>query len=523
MKSEKLKAAGIFTASLIAGMTGNDLYSQNSDSPVRRPNILFAIADDQSFPYASAYGTSGLKTPAFDLIAKAGILFNNAFVAAPQSSPSRAAILTGKYIWQLEEAGTHSSYFPKKFIVFTDLLDQSGYNVGYTAKAWGPGNFQDAGWEQNPVGKAYNKKTLKTVPAQGINKNDYSGNFIDFYSQKPDDQPFFFWYGATEPHRVYEQGSGLKSGKKLKDALVPDFLPADSVIKSDILDHYLEIEHFDSHLMKIIEFLREKGELENTIIVVTADNGMPFPAAKANIMEYGTHVPLAICWPGKIKGGRISDDLVSMTDMAPTFLEIAGVKNPVKMTGRSLSKVLYSVGNGISDTSRKFVLTGRERHSHARPDNLGYPVRAIRTRDYLYIINLKPDRWPAGDPVPENSALWPGFHDTDNGPSKSYILEKKDEMPLYYSLAYEKRQEEQLYDIRSDKGCLRNLADDPAFRTVRENLRKVLLKELKKQGDPRIMGNGDIFDSYPRFASMRDFPGFKEEGKYNPAFMQQNK
>jgi len=515
----KIKASGLIAATILAGLPWQRAYSQtHDDQKNKRPNILFAISDDQSYPYTSAYGAKGLRTPAFDLVAKTGIIFNNAFVAAPQSSPSRAAILTGRYIWQLEEAGTHSSYFPKKFTVFTGLLAQSGYMVGYTAKAWGPGNFQGAGWSQNPVGKAYNSKSLKTVPSKGINKNDYSGNFIDFYSQKPEDQPFFFWYGATEPHRTYEEGSGLKSGKKLSDALVPAFLPADSVVMSDILDYYFEIEYFDSHLMKIIEFLKEKGELENTIIVVTADNGMSFPASKANLMEYGTHVPLAICWPDKIKGNRISDDLVSMTDLAPTFLEIAGVENPQKMSGKSLSKVLYSSVSGISDPSRKYVLTGRERHSHARADDLGYPARAIRTAEYLYILNLKPDRWPAGDPVPAESPLWPGYHDIDDGPSKFFILNNKSKFPLYFTLGYEERPEEQLYDIRTDNGCIKNLAYDPAFKSVKDDLKKQLLKDLKKQGDPRITGTGDVFDSYPRFGAMRDFDGFKEEGKYNPAY-----
>jgi uncharacterized sulfatase len=270
--------------------------------------------------------------------------------------------------------------------------------------------------------------------------------------------------------------------------------------------------------MKIIEFLKEKGELENTIIVVTADNGMSFPASKANLMEYGTHVPLAICWPDKIKGNRISDDLVSMTDLAPTFLEIARVENPQKMSGKSLSKVLYSSVSGISDPSRKYVLTGRERHSHARADDLGYPARAIRTAEYLYILNLKPDRWPAGDPVPAESPLWPGYHDIDDGPSKFFILNNKSKFPLYFTLGYEERPEEQLYDIRTDNGCIKNLAYDPAFKSVKDDLKKQLLKDLKKQGDPRITGTGDVFDSYPRFGAMRDFDGFKEEGKYNPAY-----
>jgi uncharacterized sulfatase len=274
--------------------------------------------------------------------------------------------------------------------------------------------------------------------------------------------------------------------------------------------------------MKIIQFLREKGELDNTLIIVTGDNGMSFPAAKANLMEYGTHVPLAICWPEKIKAGRISDDLVSLIDLAPTFLDITGTENPVKMTGKSLSKVLFSKKNGISDPSRKAVFTGRERHSHARADNLGYPARGIRTYEYLYILNLKPDRWPAGDPAEKGSELWPGYFDIDDGPTEFLIVEDPAKWRVPFRLGYEKRPEEQLYNIKNDKGCLTNLADDPAYKTVKEVLRNKLESELIMEGDPRLTGNGDIFDSYPRFAAMRNLGGFKEEGKYNPAFIRKN-
>ena len=260
----------------------------------------------------------------------------------------------------------------------------------------------------------------------------------------------------------------------------------------------------------MIKFLKEKGELENTIIVVTSDNGMPFPSAKANIMEYGTHVPLAVCWPEKIKGNRIVNDLVSLIDFAPTFLEIAGIKNIPEMTGRSLSKILFSDKQGKVDAGRKYVLTGRERHSHARPDNLGYPSRAIRTRDYLYIRNFKPERWPAGNP--------PGYYDYDNSPSKLFLLEKKNEWPKQFNLAFSKRPAEQLYDIKKDPGCINNVAEDPAYLKIKKELSKILFDELKKQGDPRVTGNGDIFESYPRFGPMRDFPGFKKRGEYNPAF-----
>lgn len=504
----------------------NDQAIHKKENP--KPNILFAIADDQSYPYASAYGTSGVNTPAFDRVAKAGILFKNAFVAAPQCSPSRAAILTGKNIWELEEAGTHASYFPKKFSVFTDLLADAGYETGYTGKPWGPGNWKAAGWKQNPVGKEYNSKVLESAPASGINLKDYFGNFEEFFGAKDEGLPFFFWYGCFEPHRGYEDGSGIRAGKDLQDAEVPMFLPDHELIKSDIADYALEIEWFDKHLGKMIKFLEEKDELENTIIVVTADNGMPFPSAKANLQEYGTHVPLAVCWPAKMKGNRVIDDLVALIDLAPTFLEVAHVKDQPAMSGKSLTKLWFGESN---EKHREFVLNGRERHTHARPDNLGYPARAIRTEDYLYVQNFKPELWPAGDPTPLLPAnhvtakgfkpLEPGFHDVDNSPSKSFLMEHQDEYLEQYNLAFSKRPGEQLYNIKLDPACINNIADKEEYEMVKNELRLKLATQLRAQSDPRILGTGDIFDSYPRISPMREFSGFNERGKYNEAYMKE--
>ncbi len=490
------------------------------------PNILFAIADDQSFPHAGIYGFSAISTPAFDRVANNGILFTNAFVAAPQCSPSRAAILTGKNIWQLEEAGTHASSFPRKFQVFTDLLESTGYKLGYTGKPWGPGNWEISGWHRNPVGPGYNEKIVSSVPASGINSNDYFGNFAAFIEEMPADKPFFFWYGSREPHRGYEFGSGLRSGMKLENAVVPIFLPDDVVTRNDILDYGLEIEYFDQHLGKMLELLEERGQLHNTIIVVTADNGMPFPYAKANLQEYGTHVPLSISWPKVIKQPEISNELVSLIDLAPTFLEIAGVENIPEMTGKSIVPILYSENSEYP--IRDFVLTGRERHTHARPDNLGYPSRAIRTREYLFVKNYYPGRWPAGDPAPQTKEndtrnqvdgyrpIYPGYHDIDGSPSKKFMMnqhiEERDR--LLFELAFEKRPMEQLYDIKSDPECLYDLSANPAYSKIREDLRAKLDHELRKEGDPRMFGS-QIFDSYPRYSPMRNFDGFNEQGKYN--------
>ncbi len=516
----------IFLGLLIIGALLSCAASAEKETETKRPNILFAIADDQSYPYASIYGTKGIQTPAFDQVAKSGVLFHNAFVAAPQCSPSRAAILTGKNIWQIEEAGTHGSSFPKEYLVFTDVLEDNGYALGFTGKPWGPGNWKIEGWERNPVGPEFNEKTLDAVPAKGINSRDYYGNFASFLEIKEADKPFFFWYGGHEPHRVYEAGSGKKAGKTQGDVALPSFLPDDSVTRNDVMDYVLEIEYFDSHLQKMLNLLEQRGALENTIVVVTADNGMPFPYAKANLQEYGTHVPLAISWPNGIKNVREVNDLVSMIDLAPTFLDIAGVKNVHEMTGKSFVSILNSKEN---TPIREFVLTGRERHTHARPDNLSYPARAIRTKDFLYVKNYAPDRWPVGDPVPDTEAnrdrskvkgfksLFPGYHDIDGSPSKTFMMEQEDRFPDLFANAFLKRDSEQLYDINKDPGCVHDLAQDDNYTKVKNELRGLLDENLEAQGDPRMSGS-EIFDSYPRYSSMRNFEGFNKRGKYNPDF-----
>ena len=311
--------------------------------------------------------------------------------------------------------------------------------------------------------------------------------------------------------------------------MVPAFLPDDSVTRNDVLDYAFEIEYFDSHLGKMLNLLKERGELENTLVVVTADNGMPFPYAKANLQEFGTHVPLAISWPMGIKQTKKTDELVSMIDLAPTFLEIAGVRDTPEMTGRSITSILFS--NEKDKLNRDFVLTGRERHTHARPDNLGYPARAIRTKDYLFVKNYKPDRWPIGYSVPltkENdernavegfSKLYPGYLDIDGYPSKTFMMENKDSegMKDLFQNAFAKRSAQQLYDIKNDPECINDLSGNSEYDEIRNELSQKLDEQLAKQGDPRMFGS-EIFDSYPRYSTTRQFDGLNKRGEYNPAF-----
>ena len=470
----------------------------------RRPHILFAIADDWSWPHASAYGTSGIQTAAFDRVAWEGCLFTNAFTAAPQCSPNRAALLTGRNIWQLEEAGTHASIFPKRWPVWTDLLEDAGYHLGYTGKAWGPGDWERGGWSRNPVGPVYNDIKYPQAPREFISTTHYTKNFEAFLEARPDGAPFCFWFGAHEPHQKYQTGAAVAAGKRLEDAPVPAFLPDHPVVRTELLDNFYEVEWFDQHLGKMLARLEALGELDNTIVVVTSDNGISIPGAKANLREFGTHVPLAIRWPGLVAAGQTSDRLISAIDLGPTLLEAAEVPVPDTMTGEVFLR------EGVLRSPRNHVLTGRERHTHARYDNLGYPSRAIRTAEYLYIWNMKPERWPAGDPE--------GYHDIDDAPTKQFMMEQRDVFPELFTAAFGKRPEAELYDIQTDSACMHNLAASEQHAGVAETLRAALERELVAQADPRLVGpNPDVFDTYPRVSNMRpELGGFAEQHAYHP-------
>ncbi len=499
-----------------------------SSNPSKRPNILFVISDDQSFPHASAYGYKAVSTPAFDRIAAEGALFMNAIVASPGCSPSRAAILTGLNCWQLGEAGTHASLFPRRYVTYVDRLEEAGYLTGYTGKGWGPGDWKASNRNKNPAGVMYNDIKMQRNTS-GISPIDYAANFAGFLSGRDKQTPFCFWYGANEPHRDFEKGIGLKSGKKLQDVVVPSFLPDNAEVRSDILDYCVEIEWFDQHLGRMIKILEESGELDNTIIVVTSDNGMAFPRAKANTYEFGIHVPLAIRWPAKIKKGLVVNTVVSLADIAPTFLEAAGLpaggknSSSIRMEGRSLLTLLLPGAKKPAAGGEAY--SSRERHSSSRWSNLSYPQRAMRTSNYLFIENLKPGRWPAGDPqelkknpttqAMELAPMHDAYFDIDASPTLAMLVKGVNDRELsrYFHLAVDKRPAHELYDIVRDPGCMVNLAADPANKQLTSALKQKLNAYLKRTGDPRVLNGGDIFETYPRTqGALRTFPPQNEKG-----------
>ncbi|MEM7374850.1 MAG: sulfatase [Bacteroidota bacterium] len=497
--------------------------STQQTQPISGPNILLAISDDQSYPHTSIYGFQSVQTPAFDRIAKEGVLFTQAFAGSPGCSPSRAALLTGRHCWQLEHAGTHASFFSPKYVSYPDLLKEAGYAVGYTGKGWGPGDWKESGRANNPAGPEWNLHTLSSE--EGISNKDYSANFRSFLESRDSDQPFCFWFGAHEPHRKFGDGLGLKAGKQLSSVDVPGFLPDAEVVRSDILDYCHEIEWFDKHLGHMIHLLEEAGELDNTLILVTSDNGMAFPRAKATAYEYGVHVPLAIRWGKAVPAGRTVDDLIGFVDLAPTILEATGVAHPEThpMIGKSILSLLKSDKSGIVEPARTAVFSSRERHSSSRYHTLGYPQRVMRTHEYAYIRNFKPERWPSGAPVkygvgnyPQKDAIQKqelgpehgGYHDIDACPTLSYLIEQREspDVSPYFHLSVDHRPSEELFNIQEDPFCLKNLATDPTYLSVLESLRTQLMEELTKTGDPRVNENGDIWETYPRLSRLRAFP-----------------
>jgi len=495
-----LKTAGLAfgTLALTSLACKCSAYSDRND---KRPNILFCISDDQTFAHAGAYGCKFVNTPAFDSIARDGILFNNAFVSAPSCCPSRASVLTGLPFYRLKETSMNHTVWSKELQPYPEMLSAAGYHVGCTGKGWAPGNWKKAGRKHNPAGIRY-KRFGKEPGSKGIAPINYAKNFEDFLEKRQQGSPFCFWYGGKDPHRVFKKGVGLDEGKKLEDVQVPPFFPDSPEVRGDMLDYAVHIEWFDTHLGRMIRKLEEIGELDNTLIIVTSDNGMPFPRCKATVYDWGTRMPLAIRWGKTVRPGRLVEDMISFTDLAPTLLEAAGVPVPSHMAGKSLMNILQRKESGRVDPARKHVVIGIERHfPGGRKSRDPYPIRAIRTHDYLYIKNYAPERWPVGDP---DGATWPGndptggFGDCDGGPTKTYMWKNKDKHPRLFELAFGKRAAEELYDVRKDQYQMKNLADDPKHTAIKNDLAALLAKELKRTGDPRSSGQGRLLDDISR-------------------------
>lgn len=509
-----------------------------------RPNILFCFADDWG-RYASAYarldGPGGindvLQTPNFDRVAREGVLFRRAFVSAPSCTPCRSALLSGQHFWRTGRGAIlRGAVWDGSQPAYPLLLRDSDYHIGETYKVWSPGTpgdapygagkhaFEKAGGRFNQFSQNVTKMVAEGRSADAAKQSLYDevlGNFNAFLSARPAGQPFCYWFGPTNVHRKWIKGSGRALWGINPDDLkgkLPPFLPDVPEIREDLADYFGEVQAFDAALGVLLKRLEETGELDNTVIVVSGDHGAPgFPHGKCNLYDFGSGVSLAMRWGGA-KGGRVVDDLVSLTDLAPTFLELGGVAVPDRMTGRSLVEVLRSEKSGQVDPRRTAVFIGRERHvENARADFMPYPQRAIRTRDFLYIVNFQPDRWPLGDPYRLDSDNPPtaeelteetrvSLPDEDAGPAKAWLVGVRNDpqWKTHFDWVYGKRPREELYDLRADPHQTKNVAADPAYGKPRGELEQRLLDELRSTGDPRLVDEGKFFETPPLAGQVQD-------------------
>lgn len=513
------------------------LSSSTQSSEVNRPNIVFFFADDwgrDAGCYASPACPSPsdlVKTPNIDQVAREGVRFNNAFYDCPLCTPSRASIVSGCYFWRCGASALlgGNEWHGKEADPFIDLprfphlLADAGYA---TAKAFKTLSF---------------KPTLKNVSIDGIRSYVRYGLHVSS-GETPEDRelrrqevinqtresirrvlaecsegtPFFFVYGPINTHRPYAAGSGQAlwgiSSDSLKGKL-PAYLPDVPEVRTDLADYLGEVQALDLMVGIFLEELKKTGQADNTILVLSGDNGAPgFTHGKTQLYDLGSRAPLIIRWPNHVRAGRTVDDFVTLKDLAPTFLEAAGVHPPATMDARSLMPLLVAEKNGLIDTNRNAAIFGRERHYRAaRSGNLPYPSRAIRTKDFLFIRNFTPNRWPFGDPFgigfnPEQEAKVSGeysrladapFRDMDASLTKAWlILHREDSVGRsYYDLAFGKRPAEELYDMGKDPHQMNNVKDDPACVDTLAKLREQLLNELKANNDPRL--DNDAFDREP--------------------------
>ena len=502
----------------------------------KRPNILFAFADDWG-RYASSYaklepgGLSDIvSTPNFDRVARDGVLFRNAFVNAPSCTPCRSSLLSGQYFFRTGRGAIlQGAVWDSSIPTYPLILAERGYHIGHSYKVWSPGTPRNAPYgaaknAYNRRGNRFNQfsQFVSRADDHEVAKqtllNEVRGNFRDFLGKRKQSQPFCYWWGPTNCHRKWTKGSGKAIWGLNPDDLkgkIPPFLPDVPIIRQDFADYLGEAQAFDAGLGVLLAELERIGELDNTMIVVSGDHGIPgFPRGKCNLYDFGVAVPLAISWGDKISAkGRVVDDFVNLPDLAPTFLEAAGETPPDVMAGRSLLPVLTSGKTGLVDASRDYVVVGRERHvAAARLNALPYPQRAIRTMDFLYIHNVKPDRWPMGvgpgygkpnGPMPAFEKLeqntFAAFGDLDASPTKAWIATHRDGSAnqRYFDFAFGRRPAEELYDLRKDPHQIKNLVADPAYAASRKQLSERLLSILKKNGDPRFLGDGSTFDKPP--------------------------
>ena len=408
-----------------------------------RPNFVLIIADDVSFSDLGCYGNKAVKTPNIDKLANEGICFTNAFLTASSCSPSRCSIISGKYPHCNGAAELHLP-LPQSEVPFPLLLKEKNY---YTAQA--------GKWHMGPSAhRAFNRYT----DGNGYNNGDGGeNNWVKFLKERPGDKPFFFWLASMDAHRPW----GADTFKVTHDpakVIIPPYFADTPETRQDIASYYNEIGRFDYYIGKVRDELEKQGVIDNTVIIVMADNAKPFPRCKTRVYDSGMQTPFVVFWPKGIKGkGLHTSSLISSIDIAPTILELAGAVTPREYQGKSFASIFQKPKSEI----RAALFAEHNWHDYEARE------RMIRTKQYLYVLNSRPNLTNCGPA------------DSKSSPTQAALNHLRDLGKLTIAQAdvfISPRPSEELYDVKTDPEQLLNLASVPHCQTILEEMRASLIK-----------------------------------------------
>lgn len=340
-----------------------------------RPNILIMIADDISQTDFGCYGNPVVRTPHIDSLASEGMLFSNMFLTTSSSSPSRTSIMTGRYPHNTGACELHSPVGDEQ-VSLARVLKDAGY---YTMHA-GKWHFGDSG--AKPAGPFVKDFDISGGAANDGGTESGSGRWVERLQTRPEDKPFFAWFAAHDAHRTWDNDSTLRRYSP-DEIILPEQFVDNDISREDFASYYYEVSRFDDSVGKVIAELKRENILDNTLIIIMADNGRPFARYKTTLTTEGVRTPFIMFCPGLLQcKGEICNSLVSVIDLAPTIMEIAGIdKKPDSFQGRSFRKLLDSPDKKF----RNYVFAEHNWHDFEAHE------RMVCTEKYLLIENNRPD------------------------------------------------------------------------------------------------------------------------------------
>ncbi|MCX7006116.1 MAG: sulfatase-like hydrolase/transferase [Kiritimatiellaeota bacterium] len=435
-----------------------------------KPNILFILSDDHSYPFIHCYGREEMKTPNLDRFAAEGIMFRRMFTGAPQCVPSRACFMTGRSAVACRMT-RFSSPLPRDEITFPEVLrKEGGYFVGCCGRTY---HLDGSGRGPAASATVFDEHHLVTFKdrfdyVDASSQEQVPAKMTEFFDQRPKDKPYFLWVGFNDPHHPWNTGKNPPDPAKLK---VPGFLPDLPGVRADLSRYEGEIEHCDGDFQRVLDIVKERAGLENTLVIFMGDNGMAFPSGKGALHDPGLNVPLLAWWPGVIKPGSDSSALLSGEDLGPTCLEAAGLKPPARMSGVSFLPLLKGAA---FPGERKYIFAERGPHGGATFDErttasaMDYS-RCIRSAKYKLIYNVTPSmRY-----TPVDSGGDPSWKDITQAHEQQQLASEFEKLWFISPRAvYE------LYDLEKDPNELNNLYGQPGLEDVTRELKSVMQEKM---------------------------------------------